>query len=578
MFEDDITDDFISMISEIANSKGIDDDEDVQEVCQSLRTTDTSPTPSEPKTVKEAWNSDEGDAWKHATDEEHRSLRERGTWTVVDRPKDKPVIKGKWVFKRKLNQKGKIERYKARWVARGFTQRYGIDYTETYAGVVRAATTRALFAIAALYDWEIDQCDMKTAYLNGDIVEEIYVEMPHGYEEGDKVCKLRKGLYGLKQSARLWQMKLKGTLTGMGFKQSKKDPCLYFKGDLKRNGVVITTHVDDIQYYGPDHSEIQRTKRRLGGEFEMSDQGASSYYLGMEIARNRREKTLKLTQSMYTKRMLQGHSMVDGKKICRTPMEPNTTLTASEGIATPSETTRYQARIGSVMHLATMTRPDIAFSTNKMSQFSTNPGERHFAATKRQIRYLRGTQELGLSFGFDRPEGTDQENDLGLTVWSDASYGDNVEDSKSTGAYVVMLNGGLVSWSSRKQSIVATSTAEAEYIAAADAAKEAIWLRELLIELSLWKEDQPVKINCDNESAVTMTKNDGVCNRSKHVRMRYHFVKDEINNGTIRIGHVPASTQLADPLTKPLGAGGVEYFTTCCNMKRTIKGPTETSD
>ena len=249
----------------------------------------------EPRTILEAWSAPDGNAWRSASDEEIRSLIDRHTWDVVDRPKNHPVVKGRWVLKYKRGSGNKITKRKARWVARGFSQRPGIDYIETYAGVVRNVISRIMLALACLYDWEVHQADIKSAYLNSELKEVVYVEMPHGYAEDGKVCRLLKGLYGLKQAASAWQKTFLNAVTEMGFQQSDADPCLYLKGNLLHGGAALTTHVDDIHVFGQSLRIVKRVKRLLASRFDLEDQGDAAFYLGIEIHRDRKAKILSLS-------------------------------------------------------------------------------------------------------------------------------------------------------------------------------------------------------------------------------------------------------------------------------------------
>jgi transposase InsO family protein len=512
----------------------------------------------EPETYAQAVQGPDQAAWKEAMDEEMRSLQQNGTWSLVDLPPDRRALRGKWVYKLKRGPQGEIIRHKARWVVKGYEQEHGIDYDETFAAVVKPAAFRPIFALAAKHDLEIEQMDVKTAFLHGKIEETIYVEQPTGYEQQGKVCLLRKGLYGLKQAPRMWYKTLHDFLVESGFHRTQADHSV-FVTDAGINGLIVTVYVDDLKIIGRDKQAIQRLKNALSERFDMTDLGPISYYLGMSVRRDRAARTITLSQAGYLQKVLHKFGF-DEAKPAATPMESGICLEKETIQMAEAETVqRYQAAIGSLMYAMTISRPDIAFAVSTVSQFAQNPNDSHWKAVKRVFRYLRGTLDQGITFG---------KSDDGLIGYSDADWAGDRTTRKSTSGYIFMMYGGPVSWSSKRQTTVALSTCEAEYIAMTQAAKEATWLRILLTELGVSKTG-PVKIFVDNQGAIALAKNPEFHTRTKHIDIQYHYVRQEVENERIQLGFTDTGSMLADCLTKPLPRIKLERFMNGISMEGT---------
>lgn len=331
--------------------------------------------------------------------EELESLNENNTWKLITRPTHQRVLGGKSVYKLKRGFGGEIIRYKARWVVRGFEQRYGNDFNETFAAVVKPMTYKALFAMAARNDWEIEQMDVKTAFLYGALDDEVYVEMPTGFEQPNKVCKLNKALYGLKQAPRVWFKTLTDFLTSLGYTAIPEDPSVYRN---KETGVYIAIYVDDLLLFGADKSAIATLEQKLSERFQMSDPGPVAHYLGLEVARDRRNKTIKLSQKTYLRKILVDLNMANLSG-SSTPMDPNLTLepASPDFAASDPQKQRYQSAVGSLMYLILGTRPDIALPVSQVSRFSANPTDAHWTAVQRIFRYLKKQPDLGLVYRTD---------------------------------------------------------------------------------------------------------------------------------------------------------------------------------
>ncbi|KAI7703162.1 hypothetical protein KC353_g14273 [Hortaea werneckii] len=511
----------------------------------------------EPKTYAEAIERAEEGLWQSAMDNEMLSHSENQTWDVVDLPPGENVLSGKWVYKLKRGPQGEIVRHKARWVVRGFEQREGIDYDEVFAAVVKPASFRPIFALAAVHNLEIEQMDVKTAFLHGKIDETIYVKMPTGYGQDGKVCRLNKGLYGLKQAPRMWYETLQSFLETQGFSRMEADHSV-FVTQRGVQGLVVAVYVDDLLIVGKDQHAISDLKQGLHRKFSMTDCGPVGHYLGMVVTRDRIAGTITLTQTGYVRKILKEFGMDDAKPAA-TPMEAGgvSLEKRSDETAAPVEVARYQSAVGSLMHLMTTTRPDIAFALSVVARFAQSPDDSHWKAVKRIMRYLCGTASLGITLGSCK---------TGLTGYSDADWGGDPATRRSTSGYIFMMGGGPISWCSKRQATVALSSCEAEYIALTQATKEAVWLRLLLRELGV-PTTEPTRILADNQGAMALAKNPEFHTRTKHIDIQYHFVRQEVGRKRIQLEFVGSESMLADCLTKALPATKFQGF-----LDKTQKG------
>ncbi|RKK17238.1 hypothetical protein BFJ67_g17769, partial [Fusarium oxysporum f. sp. cepae] len=373
-------------------------------------------------------------------------------------------------FHLKRGKDGEITRFKARFVVRGFEQKEGIDYHETFASVVKPMSYKMIFAIAAALDLELEQMDVKTAFLYGGVKEEIYVTQPQGFDDkSGKVFRLRKALYGLKQSPRIWYQTLSDFLETLGFKPLNADVGVFIRGTT-----YIAVYVDDLLIAGPDKEEIRQIKAALSKKFEMTDLGPCQYYLGMSVRRDRRNKAIFLSQRAYVEKVLREFDMWESKPVT-TPLRTSKFQPVPDEYKA-SETTKlwYAKAIGSLMYAMLGTRPDIAFAVSLCSRYLGNPTNEHVQAVKRIMRYLRGTIDLELVFsGPLRP----------LVGYTDSDWAGDHDTRRSTAGYVFNVGTGAISWSSKRQPTVALSSCEAEYMGQTQCTKEAIWLRGLLREL-----------------------------------------------------------------------------------------------
>uniref|UniRef100_A0A2N9IP74 Integrase catalytic domain-containing protein n=1 Tax=Fagus sylvatica TaxID=28930 RepID=A0A2N9IP74_FAGSY len=420
--------------------------------------------------------------------------------------------------------------------------------------VVRIQSIRAILSLVAFFDFELYQMDVKTAFLNGDLEEDVYMEQPEGFiSKGDenKVCKLEKSIYGLKQASRQWNLKFHESITMMGFMQNSSEPCVYVR-KIHDKVVILTLYVDDILLAGNDVDMLDEVKQWLFKTFEMKDLGEASYILGIKIERDRVNRKLSLSQENYIDTLLEKFHMVD----ClsgRIPYNNLRSLSQKDCPKNDQETLDpklypYASAVGSLMYLMICTRPDIAFAVGMVSRFQSNPGKMHWMAIQWIFRYLKRTKGLKLTY-----HGS---TDLKLHGFSDSDYQGCLDSRKSTSGFVFMLCGGAIVWKSKKQECVAQSTMEAEYVALNAAAKEAIFLKQFLAELQIVEcVQKPIPIFCDNNSAIAISKDPRCHSRAKHIEGRYHYIRDMIKKKKVIVQKVSSKQNLADPFTKGLSSG-----------------------
>ena len=441
-----------------------------------------------------------------------------------------------------LAMAGNIERYKARLVAKGFMQQEGINYNEVFAPVSKHTTLRTLLALAAAEDMELHQLDIKTAFLNGDLEETIYMQQPEGYAEGgpNMVCHLRKALYGLKQAPRAWNTRLKQELESMGFTASEADPGLFI-GQFKHGTVYLLVYVDDILVAAKSAADIQHVKDRLTEVFKVRDLGEAKYFLGMSLERDRQAKTLKMTQERLATELVSRYGMRESKTKS-VPLSTSIKLEqATEDNLLDREAFPYSELVGSLLYLSVCTRPDISQAVGVLARYMAKPRVEHWTAAKGVLRYIAGTLKHGICFG-----------DGSTTVegYCDADYASDLQTRRSTTGFVFILGGGAISWGSRLQPTVAASTSEAEYMAAAQAVKEALWLRTLLS--SFRSKAGAMKIYCDSQGAIKLLKHPIASIRSKHIDVIHHFARERVYRKEITFEYISTEDMVADCLTKAL--------------------------
>ena len=494
----------------------------------------------EPTTVNNALSSPD---WLDAMKAEIKSLHTNDVWDLVELPKDRKAVGSKWVFKVKVGADGRVERYKARLVAQGCSQKYGIDYDEIFCPVVRSESIRTVIALAAQNDLKLHQMDITTAFLNGDLDEEVYMKQPDGFvKKGEEhlVCKLKRSIYGLKQSPRCWNQTLDTHLKKMGFVQSTSDPCIYTSSSEEL--LILGIYVDDIVIAGESEKKIAEVKSALAKRFQVKDMGELHYFLGVSVKQNPKTGETWIGQPMYTQTILQKFGMENAKTVS-TPVDSSTKLLKATEKCEMTDPVLYQSAVGSLLYLSSWTRPDITYAVSNVSRFCKNPTKQHWTAVKRILRYLKGTPNHGLLYTKNDPK-----NCVG---YSDADWAGDVNDRKSTSGYLFKMSGAPVSWKSKKQSCVALSTAEAEYMALSSAAQEATWIRQLTKDLQNGP-TRPTVIHEDNQSAICMAKNPQFHGRTKHIEIKYHFIREKVHDGIIELKYCKTNDMIADILTKGL--------------------------
>lgn len=520
----------------------------------------------EPSTIEDAKTRSDWANWKDAVSAELKSLDEARTWDIVQRPKNKNIVSCKWVFKIKRNAAGEIDKYKARLVARGFTQVYGVDYYETYAPVARLASLRLILAVAARQDWDVDVFDFHSAFLNGklDADEEIYMELPPGADIGgkDKVAKLRVALYGSKQGALKWYKRLCGELAELGFERMESDWGV-FTAHIGEDLLILAAHVDDCTITGSSKELIKAFKAEIASRFRITDLGPISWLLGMKVTRNREARTISLSQESFVEAIITKYNFIDAKPAA-VPMDPSMQYTKDQSPTTTTQIAEmkrvpFRSALGSLMYLAVGTRPDVAFAVSTLAQFADNPGWAHWEGVKRVYRYLLGTKKWALTFGTTKS---------GLLGYADAD-GASQEHRRAITGFALLVDGGAILWGSRKQELVTLSTAEAEYVAATHTAKEILWLRRFISEVFRPLE-HPTTLYCDNQSAIALTKDGSYHARTKHIDIRYHFIRFSVEQGSISFLYCPTDSMVADTLTKALPNIKAKHFASELGLRAAV--------
>lgn len=479
------------------------------------------------------------ECWKQAMEAELNALTANHTWDIISCPSHVKPIGSKWVYTVKLKSDGSLDRYKARLVALGNKQQYGFDYEETFAPVAKMTTVRTLLAIAASNAWPLYQMDVTNAFLHGDLKEEIYMTLPPGMstKASNAVCKLRRSLYGLKQAPRAWFEKFRNTLLTFSFTQSQYDSSLFFY-KTTTGMVFLLVYVDDIILTGNDIGLITELKHMLHSKFQMKDLGHLTYFLGLEV--HSRDHGLFLNQHKYIQDLIELAGLKDATAV-DTPMEVNVKYRKDEGELLP-DPFLYRQLVGSLIYL-TITRPDISYAVHIVSKFMQAPRNLHLAAVRRLIRYLIGSSTRGLFFP--------QHSTLTLTSYSDADWAGCPDTRKSITGWCIFLGDALISWKCKKQDCVSKSSTEAEYRAMSAACSEIVWLRGLISELG-FPPTAPTPLHGDNTSAIQIAANPVYHERTKHIEVDCHYIREAFTRGVITLPHVNTALQIADAFTKAL--------------------------
>jgi hypothetical protein len=506
------------------------------------------PEATDNPTVSEALDGPHAEDWANSIYNENVSLMKREVFEVVDLPMGRKALKSRYLLKLKRMAEGRMK-FKARLVVLGCGQREGIDYLETFAPVAKGGTIRLLLALSQLLGLHIHQMDVDTAFLYAKLKEEIYMHPPEGMDgipEG-KVLKLLKSLYGLKQSPMNFNNTINEFIESMGFKRCVSDHCLYVRWNGK-DIMLLVLYVDDIVIAGSDLAEVEMVKADFKKRFEMKDLGELRHYLGMTIERNGSE-SIKVHQADYARTVVkkyQRYLKAGNRHRATVPMTRDMKLTRDEKRTAKQQayvdSFPYQELLGSLLYLAVNTRPDIAFAVNACARYSNSPTYVACRTLVRILDYVSNTLDVGIVYRG--------------TVWDihgfcDSDWAGDIDTRRSTTGYLTFMAGGPIAWQSRLQTTVATSSMEAEYMAAYALIQEICWLRGVLSELG-FNTDEPTKVYMDSKSAIDLANNPVHHKRSKHIAIKYHWIRQMVSRHLVKLVHVTSQMQLADMLTKAL--------------------------
>ncbi|KAF1324633.1 Integrase catalytic core protein, partial [Globisporangium splendens] len=513
-----------------------------------------------PRNYREAIRSPQAAKWKLAMNEEMNALRAKQVLEQIDQiPEGKHAISTRWVMTVKTDEQGYIVRYKARLVARGFRQIVGVDFQETFSPVARTSSFRLLLALAAHFNLGLWQADVNTAYLNADLHDVQYLQEIEGYP-GPHAYVVRKALYGLRQSGREWNSEFNKWFVENEFKRCKTEPCLYV---CEKDGILalVLVYVDDL--ICATNSEAFKTKlfKKPDQKYGIKDLGRLHQYVGIQVEQN--EGSITIHQEQYTKKILERFGFDSCSNPTQIPMETTAKYTSNPKprVGNVSAKFGYKEAIGALMYLVTCTRPDLAYAVGQLSRFVENPSEQHVGGVKKILRYLIGTKRKGITYRDDK------KIDLGIHVqgYADSDWAGDLESRKSTTGYIFTLSGGAISWASRLQTITAQSTAEAEYVAACEACMEGKALLNLLREIKPNQQCE-LTIGVDNQSSYIMATDPTFSRKTRHIEMKWHYVREQVESGQVRLWKVKSAENPADLFTKPLQKAKLIKFTAIIGM------------
>ncbi|GJR61513.1 retrovirus-related pol polyprotein from transposon TNT 1-94 [Tanacetum coccineum] len=502
---------------------------------------------TEPKNIKEAMADS---AWIEAMQKELHQFDRLDVWELVDMPLCKNVINMKWLWKNKCDEENTVIRNKARLVAKGYSKQEGIDFEESFASVARLEVSRLFIAYASHKSFHIYQMDIKTTFLNGPLKEEVYVNQPDGFVDPhhpDKVYRLEKALYGLKQAPRAWYDELSNFLVSKG----SIDPTLFItkKGE---DILLVQIYVDDIIFGSTNPKLSKRFEKLMHNKFEMSMMGELKFFLGIQIHQSPRG--IFINQAKYAQEILKKHGMTSCDSV-GTPMATKPLDADLSG--TPVDQTKYRSMVGALMYL-TASRPDIVHATCYCARYQARPTEKHLREVKRIFRYLKNTINMGLWYPKD--------TGFNLTAFSDSDHAGCLDTRKSTSGGIQFLGGDkLVSWSSKKQDCTSMSSAEAEYVSLSACCAQVLWLRTQLTDYGFHFDKIPMY--CDSKAAIAISCNPVQHSRTKHIDVRYHFIKEQVEKGIIELFFVGTECQLADLFTKALPEDRFRYLVIQLGMR-----------
>lgn len=518
-----------------------------------INTLHSSVLPPPPRWHNDLQHHPLGELFLEAEEDHLKSHEKMASWREIprrQRGQNQQVLDCMWVYVYKLDDRGFLIKCKARLVVRGDQQAKGLT-EENYAATLATRSLRTVLAIAARFDLELIQYDAVNAFVNAYLDDVVHMEMPPGHRKPNSILKLQKALYGLRRSPLLWQKELTGTLSSLGFEKIPHEPCVMIK-----NGIIVFFYVDDIviAYKRDQQQEVGEFVEQLQCKYQLTGGDELMWFLGIEIHRDRLKGLIWLAQTSYIEKIAR---LAQSDELPATPMTKEE-LFPFDGAADLPTIRMYQRKIGSLLYAAVTTRPDIAFATSRLARFNQNPGPQHHKAADRVLRYLFATRYHALQLG----------NEDLLIIASDASFADNTLDRKSSQGYIVQLFGGLIAWRASKQDTVTTSTTEAELLALAQAGKEGFFVQRLLQELKVDLDDDTLQLQCDNTQTVRLVMAEIATLQTKlrHVDIHNHWLRQEAQEGRLRVTHVPTKRMIADGLTKALTVAQHQEFLTMLHL------------
>lgn len=516
-----------------------------------------------PTTYAQAMSSDEAEQWRQAMDAELQSHHKNKTWTLVPRESIGRTIGCRWVFAKKRDQNGCVVRYKARLVAKGFKQKYGVDFFETYSPVANMNSIRVVLAVCAVLSYKMEQLDVDTAFLNSVLSDRVHMEVPIGVKGAQGfACQLNKAIYGLKQAASAWNKTIDHVFKKNDFKSCGADQCVYVK-KVEEGFVYVCLYVDDMIIAAKTSDEILEVKGMLKSVFKMKDLGMAKFILGMEIDHDMTASTLMIKQTRYISDVAERFGQKNAKNVDN-PCTSGLKLSTSQSPSTEAERSEmrsrpYRSLIGCLLYVTTCTRPDVAYIVTQLSRFLEKPGLPHWNAAIRVLRYLNSTRHHGIVY----QRGTGK---VIVEAFSDADWGSNTDDRRSVSGVLINIGKAPVVFKSKYQRTVALSSAEAEYMALSLCTQEVLWARAMLKDMGQ-EQVGGTQIWEDNQGAIALANNAGYHARTKHVDIRHHFIRENVQHGLLKIGYIDTKSQLADMLTKALGTKMLKYLREASGIK-----------
>ena len=510
----------------------------------------------------------DADEYYKAVDVELENMKRNNVWTESALPEGKRAVSMRWVFALKHDSSGRIAKYKARLVARGFSQTHNQDYFETYSPVVRYTTLRIVLHLATANNWVTEVIDVVAAFLLSDLEEDVYVEFPEGCKWTEhKTAKLNRAIYGLKQASRSWYNEVTERILHQGWSRCDDDPCLFIKSDNSGNIMIILIYVDDIALISNSANNIQDMKKMLGDKFPIKELGPIGYYLHMDIKRDNEgtaSDNMHISHHQKVAKVLKHANMADCKPL-GTPMDTGMKLTLNMQPQTDAETqymkmVPYRSIIGQLMYIAINTRPDIYFATIALSRYNNNPGVKHWEQVKNVLRYLKATSTHGLKIGGGGME---------ISAYADASHAACVDTRKSVSGYVIQVGNTTISWNSKYQANISLSSTEAEYYAISECIQETLCIRRIMAFIG-YEQKEPTKLYNDNQSCIKILKNNLEHTRMRHIDTRMHFCREYGFSKEIEICYQPSQELKADMMTKVLSPALLKKHRESCSITERI--------